>query len=134
MQDAAGARARRPQAKALHGDDIVRALRKLVITHDESLRELGADHHKTFTLPECSSLSTALTTAGDGYHEATKEKGPEHSLGPPTAYLLMALVAELQTKSDTLPRAQDAAKKTARRPSTRWKAGWRPLLLTTGRT
>ena len=101
-----------PQAKGLKDGELLRALAQLAISHDESLRELEAAHHSTFLLPSASALAEILKVTGDKYHKTVKELGPEHQMGPPTGYLLMALVSELQELVEKL--AEDQKKKDAK--------------------
>ena len=94
-----------PAAKALKDGELLKALARLAISHDKSLRELDAMQHSTFLLPASSLLAEALTSVGDKYHQTVKETGPAHQVGPPTGYLLMALVAELQKAWRSFPPA-----------------------------
>ena len=82
--------------KALKNEEILKALTRLAITHDKSLRELEADHHSTFLVPATSEVAQALKTTGEQYQAKARAAGPKHTLGPPMGYLLMGVLAALQ--------------------------------------
>ena len=82
---------------ALKGfDDQVRALSRLVLTHDESIRDMEATHHCTFSIPSESPISKGLKEAGEAYQEKCKAQGPRHTMGPPMGYLIMGALQAIQ--------------------------------------
>ena len=89
---AGGAGGAKGAGKKLKQEDLATALARLVISHDESLRELEASHHMVLLLGDESRLATSLKTTGEQYHQMVKSIGPNHTLGPPMGYLFMGIL------------------------------------------
>ena len=89
---AGGAGGAKGAGKKLKQEDLATALARLVISHDESLRELEASHHMVLLLSDESRLATSLKTTGEQYHQMVKSIGPNHTLGPPMGYLFMGIL------------------------------------------
>ena len=80
------------KGKKLKQEDLATALARLVISHDESLRELEASHHLVLLLSDESHIAASLKTTGEQYHQMVKSLGPSHTLGPPMGYLFMGIL------------------------------------------